>query len=118
MFKLHFDKKQNCLIGVYDGMYTRETFRACVEKVRPALEAYSCHRFAMDMRHADMDAARVDFEFCYTALFEAGLDESWKKAILLSGECYAAVPDKQKPCGHPDMNLYADVQQAAKWLFM
>jgi hypothetical protein len=117
MFKLHFDKKQNCLIGVYDGMYTRETFRACAEKVGSVLESYPCHRFAMDMRRADMDAARVDFEFCYTALSESGLDETWKKAILLSGESYSAVTNKQKPSGHPDLNLYSDVQEAARWLF-
>ncbi|MBN1781118.1 hypothetical protein JW948_08350 [bacterium] len=117
MFKLHYDKKRNCLIGVYNGMYSREIFQACVSKIRFAIDQYECHCFVMDMRQADMEPSMVNFKYCYTVLFEAGFDETWKKAVLLSPEGYESVPDIQRMSDQPDMHLFGNVNDAAKWLF-
>jgi hypothetical protein len=116
MFTLGYDKTRNCLVAIYRGMYSEEIFTAYAEKFRSVIETNPCMRFVMDMRQADMIVTKIDFRKCYAVLFKAGLDETWKKAILLPVDCYAEIAGLPIVNEFKDMNLFGDIKTAVQWL--
>lgn len=116
MFKVCYDEKNNCLVGMYQGMLTDEIFTACAEKIMPALSENECGRFALDLRHAELIISKVDFVKVYFALFKAGLDESWKKAVVLSGQDFGQLPETDELKDYPDLALFGNGPKALEWL--
>lgn len=116
MFSLGFDKNQNCIVGVYTGMFSEEIFTACIEKVKFASEKYPCKKFALDMRKGEMIVNENIIRKIYNILYKAGLDSSWKKAVLLSNECYAEISDPKILEMFQDMKIDNSIQNALTWL--
>jgi len=116
MFTLGFDKTRQCLVGIYKGMYSEEIFTACTDKVRSAVETNPCKRFVMDMRQADMLVKTIDFKKWYFTLYKAGLDEEWKKVILLPEDCYQEIADQQILKEYEDIRVSGNIKDAVQWL--
>jgi hypothetical protein len=116
MFKISFDEKHDCLVGVYQGMLTDEIFTACAEKITSALSENECGRFALDLRQAELIVTKIDFIKFYFTLFESGLDESWKKAVVLSPQDYKQIEETADLKDYPDMSLFGSGSKALEWL--
>ena len=116
MFNLGFDKRRNCLVGIYKGMYSEEIFTACVEKLKAAITLNPCMRFVIDMRQADMVVKTINFHKWYVIFNEAGLDDTWKKAVLLPADAFAEIREKNIMKNCKDMSLFGDIKEAIAWL--
>ncbi|MBN2104215.1 hypothetical protein JW835_09270 [bacterium] len=116
MFTLGYDKTRKCLVGVYKGMYSEEILTVCAAKTRSAIMRHPCNRFVMDMRQADMIPERLDFKKWYKVFYEAGLDTSWKKVILLSNDNYKEIKENQKVRDCQDMDVFGDIKEAIQWM--
>ena len=116
MFKISYDKKHDCLVGVYQGLLTDEIFTACAEKITSALSENECRRFAVDLRQAELIITKIDFIKFYFTLFESGLDESWKKAVVLSPQDYKQIEETADLKNYPDMSIFGSGPKALEWL--
>ena len=52
----------------------------------------------------------------YFILFKTGLDESWKKAIVLSAQDFQQIEDKIELKDYPDMAIFGNGSKALEWL--
>jgi hypothetical protein len=116
MFKISYDEKHDCLVGVYQGMLTDEIFTACAEKISSVLSENECRRFALDLRQAELIVTKIDIAKFYFTLFQAGLDESWKKAVVFSLQDYKQIEETANLKEYPDMSLFGNGSKALEWL--
>ena len=84
-FTVEFDSKNRCLVSRFTGHMDAETREKYAQAVVQAGQEHGCKRLLNDLSQATVvDLTTMDIYYLPKALEAAGIDHSWKRAILFA----------------------------------
>jgi hypothetical protein len=116
-FNVRYNVENDCLIGSYTGRMDRDTVQPYAEEIMSIASKHTCKLFMSDIRKAQIDFSIVDIYYLPGVLDAAGLDRSWRRAIVASKQvkelCFFETVAQNR--GY-SVKVFADLDEAMKWL--
>jgi hypothetical protein len=83
-FKVHYDKKSNCVTGTYRGTLDLGSMKEYAREIIKVASKHNCTSFLNDLRKAEVNLSTFDLYFIPETLHKMGFKRWWKRAIVAS----------------------------------
>lgn len=116
-FSVHYDEECDCLVGSFAGTLNQETLKEYSIEVAKTASKHDFRYFLNDLREADVDFSLIEIINIPGILHAAGLDISWRRAIVVSAnlENYRFFETAANTRGF-NVEVFTDLNEAMNWL--
>jgi hypothetical protein len=116
-FKVHYDKKSNCVIGTFRGTLGMMSMKEYAREIMKVASKNNCTSFLNDLRNTEVNISTFDLYFIPETLHNMGFMRWWKRAIVASKQLedyyFFELTAQNRGCY---VKIFEDIDEAMKWV--